>query len=63
MEAVPVTAFAAALESALNSLEEQEFEVDDILDAPQGRGGGVVIIGKKPLRFPVPLDGPPRRRA
>jgi hypothetical protein len=46
--------FAEDLERELNQLEAEEFEVDDIMDAPGGRAVGVVIIGKKPRRFPSP---------
>lgn len=49
----PVGAFAVALQAVLNALEAEEFEVDDIMDAPGGRELGVVVIGKKPRRFPA----------
>lgn len=44
--------FAENLEKTLNQLEAEEFEIDDIMDAPGGRQVGVVVIGKKPRRFP-----------
>ena len=53
VDGAPVVRFAAALQEVLNALEAAEFEVDDIMDAPGGRELGVVVIGKKPRRFPA----------
>lgn len=50
---LPVESFATALEHVLNALEDDEYEVDDILDAPGGHAAGVVVVGKKPRRFPM----------
>lgn len=55
----PAAQFAHRLEEALNELEAEEFEVDDILDAPDGRQAGVIVIGKKPRRFPVARSSEP----
>lgn len=45
--------FAARLEQTLNKLEDEDFEIYDVMDAPTApRGRGVVVIGKKPRRFP-----------
>ena len=52
VDAAPVGDFAAALQETLNELEREEFEIDDIMDAPGGREHGVVVIAKKPRRFP-----------
>jgi hypothetical protein len=65
VDGAPVGEFAAALEKTLNDLEADEFEVDDVLDAPGGRELGVVVVGKKPRRHPMvrSMDpGPLKRR-
>lgn len=54
VDGAPPAKFAEELEHVLNELESGEFEVDDIMDAPGGRQAGVVVIGKKPRRFPAP---------
>lgn len=60
--------FAARLEQTLNKLEDDDFEIYDVMDAPTApRGRGVVVIGKKPRRFPsnnnhVPTVPPPTAR-
>lgn len=48
-----VDSFAARLQSTLNELETSSFEIYDVMDAPT-RGRGVVVIGRKPRRFPAP---------
>lgn len=52
VDAAPVGEFATALAETLNALEHEEYEIDDIMDAPGGREHGVVVIAKKPRRFP-----------
>lgn len=53
VDAAPAAEFAAALQAALNDLEHEEYEIDDIMDAPGGRDiSGVVVIAKRPKRFP-----------
>lgn len=47
----PTDQFAAKLTEALNELEQEGYEVDNVMDAPQGRRFGVVVIGKRPQRF------------
>jgi hypothetical protein len=39
--------FARDLEMALNRIEAEGFEIDDILDAPLGRQDGVVVVGRR----------------
>ena len=36
--------FASRLETTLNGLEEEGFNVEDLLD----RAGGLIVVGKKP---------------
>ena len=42
-------AFAARLSATLNGLEDSGFEIDKLLDDPQG--SGAIIIGKKPRQL------------
>lgn len=58
--AAPLAKFAEGLEQALNELEAAEYEIDDVMDAPGGHAMGVIIVAKKPRRFPAP---PARRPA
>lgn len=52
VDAAPAGEFASGLQETLNALEAEEYEIDDIMDAPGGREIGVVVIAKKPRRFP-----------
>jgi hypothetical protein len=47
-------AVALEMEATLNALEEQGFEVYDVMDAPlNGRlNSGLLVVGRKPRRFP-----------
>lgn len=45
--------FAARLEQTLNTLEENDFEIYDVMDAPATtHNRGIVVIGRKPKRLP-----------
>jgi hypothetical protein len=52
---------AVVMEQALNSLEDEGFEVYDVTNAPAvdalhqyfEQKGGFLVIGRKPRRFPV----------
>ena len=39
--------FAEQLQVSLNALESDGFVVNEIMDAPEGRQRGVIVIGKK----------------
>ena len=58
VDGAPVAEFAVALEKTLNELEANEYEVDQVMDAPGGRELGVVVVGKKPLRHPMTHTDP-----
>ena len=55
-----ISGFAARLEKTLNDLETQEFEIYNVMDAPGGRRQGVIVIGRKPRRFPATQMDPRR---
>jgi hypothetical protein len=48
-----VKKFAADLETALNQLEEEKFEVQEVIKPALRRETGLVILGRKPRRFPA----------
>lgn len=55
--------FTTKLGEALNTLEQEGFEIDEIMDPPGGRQTGVVVVGRKPklytpgARYPVSATG------
>lgn len=58
-----VDGFAARLEETLNKLEDQDYEIYDVMDAPNAKSPGLVVIGRKPRRYPRTEAAPLRAKS